>query len=80
MERFYEEHEALLTDADARSTAYFIIDESDEKSAHIWHVRQIFHDVEGDNDFGIWADVDLDATQDDSGVIFSTYRVGFFDD
>jgi len=80
MDAFYEEHEEVLIDADARSAAYFIIDESDEKSTHTWHVRQIFHDCDGDNDFGIWADVDLDATQDDSSVVFSSYRVDFVDD
>ena len=43
----------------------------------MWHVRQIFHDEAGDNDFVIVADVDLDATQEGDGVVFTNYRVGF---
>ena len=70
-------HEEVLLDADARSKAYLVLDESDEESAHVWHVRQIFHDAEGDSDFAIAADVDLDATQAGDGVVFANYRVGF---
>ena len=33
-----------------------------------------------DSDFGIAADVDLDATQDVGEVVFSNYRVGFTED
>ena len=40
------------------------------------HVHQIFHDADGDNDFGIMADVDLDATQEESEVVFKNYRAG----
>ena len=80
LDEFYEVHEELLLDADARSKAYLVLDESDEVSAHVWHVRQIFHDVEGDNDFAIAADVDLDATQAGDGAVFSNYRVGFAED
>ena len=80
LDRFYEEHEEIVLDGDARSTAYYTIDESDEKSAHVWHVHQIFRDSDDDRDFGIWGDVDLDATQDEGAVVFSSYRVGFVDD
>jgi len=80
LDAFYEEHEELLTDADARSTAYFSVDESDEDAEHIWHVQQVFADVEGDHDFSIMADVDLDATQDGDGVVFTRYRAGVIED
>ena len=66
----------ILVDADARSAAYFSVDESDEKARHVWHVHQVFSDPEGDHDFGIMADVDLDATQDGGEVVFKEYRVG----
>ena len=36
--------------------------------------------LDPDRDFGIWGDVDLDATQDEGAVVFSAYRVGFVDD
>ncbi len=80
LERFFEAHEEILLDGDARSTAYFSIDDADERSAHVWHVHQVFRDSDDERDFGIWGDVDLDATQDEGAVVFSAYRVGFVDD
>ena len=80
LDAYHEQHEEILTDGDARSTAMFSIDESDEKTAHVWHVHQIFADEDGDHDFGIMGDVDLDATQDGGEVIFKNYRVGFIED
>ena len=46
----------------------------------MWHVTQIFHDADGDNDFRIVADVDLDATQDEGEVVFKGYRAGSIED
>lgn len=80
LDAFYGAHEDLLTDADARSAAFLEIDDSDELSEHVWHVHQIFHDSDGDHDFGIMADVDLDATQDGDGIVFKNYRAGSFKD
>ncbi len=80
MDTYFEEHEDVLLDGDARSSAYLEINEIDERSTHVWHVRQIFRDPEGDRDFGIAADVDLDATQDEGTVVFDNYRVGFVED
>ena len=80
LDAFYEAHEDLLTDADARSTALLKIDESDEQTDHVWHVHQVFHDSDGDHDFGIMADVDLDATQDGDGIVFKNYRAGVIED
>ena len=80
LDEFYGEHEELLTDADARSMAFLDIDEKDEKSDHVWHVHQVFSDSDGDRDFGIMADVDLDATQDGDGVVFKNYRAGSFEE
>lgn len=85
LEAFFEAHEELLVDGDARSTAFFTIDESDElkpaaEGGHVWHVHQIFHDSDGDSDFGIMADVDLDATQEESEAVFKNYRVGFIEE
>ncbi len=85
LDAFFEAHEELLVDGDARSTAFFAIDESDElkpaaEGGHVWHVHQIFHDSDGDHDFGIMADVDLDATQEESEAVFKNYRVGFIEE
>ena len=80
LDGFYEQHDEILLDGDARSSAFLQVDETAEKTEHLWHVHQAFHDVDGDSDFGIWADVDLDATQDEGAVIFRNYHVGFVED
>ena len=80
LDEYYDVHEDVLVDADARSMAFLAIDESDEDSEHVWHVRQTFSDPDGDHDFAIRADVDLDATQEGDGVVFKDYRVGFIED
>ena len=60
--------------------AYLSIDESDEKADRVWHVTQVFKDEEGDRDFAIRADVDLDATQEEGEALFKNYRAGFIDE
>lgn len=80
LDEYYDAHEDVLIDADARSMAFLAIDESDEETEHLWHVQQTFSDPEGDHDFAIRADVDLDATQEGDGVVFENYRVGFIED
>ena len=76
LEEFHAAHDELLLDADAHSSKYFLVDESEEQSDHIWHVTQIFHDADSDNDFQIQADLDLDATQEQGEPIFKNYRAG----
>ena len=80
LDAFYEAHDEVLLDGDARSTRFLTIDEADEQAQHVWHVRQMFHDENGDDDFGIAADVDLDATQDRGEAVFEEYRVGFIEE
>lgn len=79
LDAFHAEHEGILLDADARSSAYLDIDEADERTDRVWHVHQVFRDSDDDHDFGIWGDVDLDATQDEGAAVFRAYRVGFVD-
>ncbi len=80
LDAFYEAHEDVLLDGDARSSAYFVVDESDEARDHVWHVRQIFHDSDEDHDFSIAADVDLDASQERGEAVFTNYRAGFIEE
>ena len=70
LDAFFEAHEELLTDADARSMAFLSIDDSDEKTDHVWHVHQVFSDSDGDRD----------ATQDGDGIVFTNYRAGVIED
>lgn len=80
LDAFFEEHEAIVIDGDARSMAYLSLDDADEKTDHVWHAVQTFKDAEGDRDFAIVADVDLDAMQEEGEAIFKNYRVGFLDE
>lgn len=76
LDDLYEAHDEIRTDAQARSTDYFSIDQQGESRNHTWKVRQIFDDVEGDHDWGIAGIVDLEATQESGQVVFGGYRVG----
>ena len=80
LDAYFEAHGQIAIDADARSAAFLSIDEADEQAEHVWHVRQIFSDPEGDHDFAIQADVDLDATQEEGEAVFKNFRVGFFEE
>ena len=76
LDEFYGEHEELRADAEARGPAYFEVDRAREQSEHVWHVRQLLLDENGDLDFRIEADLDLDATQDAGEAIFKDFWVG----
>ncbi len=80
LDEFHVAHEEIVEDADARSMDYLSIDTSAETEQRVWHVLQTFKDSDGDRDFVISADVDLDATQDAGEVVFARYRVGFVED
>ena len=60
MNGYFDEHDSLGTDADARSSAMLILDEGPE----VWTVRQIFSDPAGDHDWGISGTVDLDESNE----------------
>ena len=79
LDDYYESHEYVETGAEARSAELFILDESHESDEHIWRVRQIIDDSDGDHDWAITGVVDLDATQDSGEVVFVDYRVGTID-
>ncbi|BDR53140.1 DEAD/DEAH box helicase [Bombiscardovia nodaiensis] len=80
LDDFYQAHEGLNTDAQARSSQFLSLDESKESTEHIWRVQQTFDDSEGDHDWGLAGLVDLDATQDEGQVVFTDYRVGPIED
>ena len=84
LEAYFEVHEEILLDGDARSADLLQIDESDERGdsdgRHVWHVRQMFLDEDGERDFGLSGDVDLDRTQEEGEVCFLRYQVGFIED
>ena len=72
MDDYFEEHDEVLTGANARSASLIIFDETGMRpdgtvATGCWTVRQIFDDPAGDHDWGISAEVDL-AESDEAGA------------
>ncbi len=66
LDGYYDEHERLLTDADARGPALLAVDKSSTGPTGEWRVVQTLHDPEGHHDWVIEAVVDL-AASDEAG-------------
>ena len=67
IEPYFDEHDELGTGPDARGPALLILDQSPAREHGVWKLRQIFDDPAGDHDWGISAEVDLDAS-DEAGI------------
>jgi len=63
LDEYFEEHTSIGTDAAARSGTYFEVDDLGRR----WAVRQVLTDPEGDHEWIIAAEADLDAS-DEAGV------------
>jgi superfamily II RNA helicase len=63
LDDYFAEHASIGTDAAARGAAFFEVAETGRR----WQVRQVLADPEGDHEWTIAAEVDLDAS-DASGV------------
>lgn len=74
LDAYYDEHDAVLTDAGARSPALCTIDESDAAGG-LWRVEQVIHDPEGDHDWRIRAVVDLAASAEEGAAHVSVTEV-----
>lgn len=55
---YWDEHQELLLDADARGPALLQV----ERTGRVWPVRQTLHDPEGHHDWVLEAEVHLDAS------------------
>jgi superfamily II RNA helicase len=64
---YWDEHDQIRTDADARGPGLFVVDEHPDLPGRCWRVRQILHDPAGDHDWSLAAVVDLEAS-DEAGV------------
>jgi hypothetical protein len=60
LDDYYAEHDSIGTGPDARSSRMLLIDES----PGVWRVRQILDDPAGHHDWGITAEVDLAASEE----------------
>jgi superfamily II RNA helicase len=69
---YFEEHGTLQTGANARGPAMLLIEELPDR----WLVRQILDDPAGDHDWGISAEVDLVASNEQGVAVLRVTQVG----
>ncbi len=72
IEPYFDVHDEIGTGPDARGPALLIIDEGQDR----WQVRQIFDDPAGDHDWGISAEVDLDASAEAGEAVLRVTAAG----
>ncbi|MGG5172615.1 DEAD/DEAH box helicase [Pseudarthrobacter sp. J1738] len=65
LDAYFEEHNDISTGADARGPALLMITEE----PGVWKVRQIFADPADNHDWGISAEVDLDASNEAGSAV-----------
>jgi hypothetical protein len=75
LEEYYDEHDTVGIDAEARSMQYLVLTEE----GRTWRARQIFADPEGDKDFGFSATIDLDASDEAGEAVVRVTEIGRFD-
>jgi Domain of unknown function (DUF3516) len=72
---YYDEHDQILTDADARGPAFLAI----EESGRSWQIRQVIDDPAGNHDWSITATVDLDACDEHGELLVHVTGFGRLD-
>jgi len=72
LEPYFAEHASIQTGAQARGPALLLISEE----PRLWRVRQILDDPAGDHDWGISAEVDLDASDAEGTAVVRVTEVG----
>ncbi|MFF5126263.1 DEAD/DEAH box helicase [Streptomyces syringium] len=74
MDAYWDEYEDLGTGPDARGPKLLRIEEKPEDG--LWRVRQTFADPNGDHDWGISAEVDLAASDEEGRAVVRVMEVG----
>ncbi|MFG2222812.1 DEAD/DEAH box helicase [Streptomyces sp. NPDC048644] len=74
MDAYWDEYDELGTGPDARGPKLLQIDEDAEHG--LWKVRQTFADPNGDHDWGISAEVDLAASDEEGRAVVRVTDVG----
>jgi hypothetical protein len=72
---YFAEYDRIGTSGDARSAQLLHVD-AGPPGSRTWRVRQVFDDPDGDRDWGISADVDLDASDDAGEPVITVVDVG----
>ncbi len=63
---YYDEHDEIGTAASARAPGLLVIE---DRSTRLWRVRQIIDDPQGNHDWQISAEVDLDASDEQGELV-----------
>jgi hypothetical protein len=74
LDRYYAEHDDILTGGAARSPRLVSIDETDAAAGR-WRVEQTIDDPAGDHDWRIRAEVDLEASADEGAAVVRVTEV-----
>jgi hypothetical protein len=76
---YFDEYDRIGTGADARNPALLHVDRTEaDGAARRWRVRQVFEDPDSDRDWGISADIDLDASDATGEPVVTVTDVGPF--
>ncbi|MFD8589353.1 DEAD/DEAH box helicase [Streptomyces sp. NPDC059637] len=74
MDPYWDEYDELPTGPDARGPKLLQIEERPEDG--LWRVRQVFDDPADDHDWGISAEVDLTASDEEGRAVVKVVSVG----
>ncbi|MGR2752887.1 DEAD/DEAH box helicase [Agromyces arachidis] len=74
LDRYYDEHDDLLTGGPARSPRLVTIDESDA-AAGTWRVEQVLDDPAGHHDWRMRGEVDLEASAEEGTAVVRIVEV-----
>ncbi|EPD85728.1 hypothetical protein HMPREF1529_00740 [Microbacterium sp. oral taxon 186 str. F0373] len=69
LDRYYDEHDQILTGGPARSPRLCVIDTADAAASGLWRVEQTIDDPAGDHDWRIRAEVDLAASVEEGAAV-----------
>ncbi|MGJ3510106.1 DEAD/DEAH box helicase [Enemella sp. A6] len=75
---YWDEHDDIGLGADARGPAFFLVTPWD-KAGRGWNVRQVIDDPEGNRDWSIHAEVDLDASDSAGAPALTVLSFGRMD-
>ena len=75
LDRYFDEHDEILTGGPARSPRLCVVDDTDAAASGIWRVEQTIDDPAGDHDWRIRAEVDLAASVDEGSAVVRVTEV-----
>ncbi|NYE18667.1 DEAD/DEAH box helicase [Microbacterium immunditiarum] len=75
LDRYYDEHDEILTGGPARSPRLVTIDDADAAASGVWRVEQTIDDPDGNHDWRIRAVVDLGASEEEGTAVVRVTEV-----